>query len=143
MAITASLDLRVVLNVILDQVPTHLKVVAAGVLLFDPYTQTLLFATNRGFRSRALQGSNLRLGEGHAGRAALERRILTVQSRADEPGEFSRSVNFAQERFVAYDAISLAAKGQVQGGWEGFHRAVWSPTPKCRAVRGPHEAHAA
>src|SRR5439155_1480899 len=57
MAITASLDLRVVLNVILDQVTTHLKVDAAGVLLFDPYTQTLQFATNRGFRSRALQGT--------------------------------------------------------------------------------------
>src|SRR5947199_75025 len=85
-AITASLDLRVLLNVILDQVTTHLKLDAPGVLLFDPYTPPLQFATNRGFRSRALQGSNLRLGEGHAGRAALERRILTVQSLADEPG---------------------------------------------------------
>jgi len=129
-AITASLDLRVVLNVILDQVTTHLKVDAAGVLLFDPYTQTLQFATNRGFRSRALQGSNLRLGEGHAGRAALERRILTVQSLADEPGEFSRSVNFAQERFVAYVAIPLIAKGQIKGVLEVFHRAVLSPTPE-------------
>jgi len=130
MAITASLDLRVVLNVILDQVTTHLKVDAAGVLLFDPYTQTLQFATNRGFRSRALQGTNLRLGEGHAGRAALERRSLTVQNLAAEPAEFSRSVNFAQERFVAYVAIPLIAKGQIKGVLEVFHRAVLSPTPE-------------
>ena len=129
-AITASLDLRVVLNVILDQVTTHLKVDAAGVLLFDPYTQTLQFATNRGFRSRALQGTNLRLGEGHAGRAALERRSLTVQNLAAEPAEFSRSVNFAQERFVAYVAIPLIAKGQIKGVLEVFHRAVLSPTPE-------------
>src|SRR2546422_92856 len=130
MAITASLDLRVVLNVILDQVTTHLKVDAGGVLLFDPYTQTLQFATNRGFRSRALQGTNLRLGEGHAGRAALERRSLTVQNLAAEPAEFSRSVNFAQERFVAYVAIPLIAKGQIKGVLEVFHRAVLSPTPE-------------
>lgn len=130
MAITASLDLRVVLNVILDQVTTHLKTDAASVLLFDPYTQTLQFATNRGFRGRALQGTNLRLGEGHAGRATLERRILTIQNLGAEPGEFSRSANFAQEGFVAYFAVPLIAKGQIKGVLEVFHRAVLSPTPE-------------
>src|SRR5439155_1166630 len=62
--------------------------------------------------------------------AALERRSLTVQSPAAEPGEFSRSVTFAQERFVAYVAIPLLAKGQIKGVLEVFHRAVLSPTPE-------------
>lgn len=128
-AITASLDLRVTLNVILDQVTTHLKVDAANVLLFDPYTQTLRFAVNRGFRGPALLTTNLRLGEGHAGRAALERRITSIQNLVTEPGEFARSPKFAGEAFVAYFAVPLIAKGLVKGVLEVFHRAPLAPTP--------------
>ncbi len=130
LAITASLDVRVTLTVILDQVTTHLKADAANVLLFDPYTQSLRFAINRGFRSKALQTASLRLGEGHAGRAALERQIVTVQNLATEAGEFSRSARFSEEGFVAYFAIPLIAKGQVKGVLEVFHRHALSPTPE-------------
>jgi predicted transcriptional regulator YheO len=41
MAISASHDLRVTLNVILDQVTSQLRVDAAAVLLLDPHTQIL------------------------------------------------------------------------------------------------------
>ncbi len=128
-AITASLDLRVTLNVILDQTTTHLKVDAANVLVFDPYTQTLRHGTNRGFRTAALRGTNLRLGEGHAGRAALEQRIISVPNLAVEMAEFARSKHLAEERFVAYMATPLLAKGQVKGVLEIFHRAPLNPTP--------------
>ena len=128
MAITASLDLRVTLNVILDQVTTHLKADAADVLLFNPHTQELRFAINRGFRSKALQASNLRLGEGHAGRAALDRCMLIVPNLTAEPGEFTRSAKFSEEGFVAYFAVPLEAKGQIKGVLEVFHRAPLLPT---------------
>jgi len=128
MAITASLDLRVTLNVILDQVTTNLKADAANVLLFDPYSQTLRFAINRGFRSKALQSVNLRLGEGYAGRAALERRVVSVPNLAAEMGEFSRSPRLPDEGFIAYVGIPLVAKGQVKGVLEVFHRAPLHPT---------------
>ncbi len=129
MAITASLDLRVTLNVILDQVTTHLNADAANVLLFDPYSQTLRFAINRGFRSRALQSVNLRLGEGHAGRAALERRVVSVPNLAVEMSEFSRSAKLPGEGFKGYVAIPLVAKGQIKGVLEVFHRSLLHPTP--------------
>jgi hypothetical protein len=51
----ASLDVRVTLNILLDQIIAHLQVDAADVLLFSPHTQTLDFGAERGFSTRALQ----------------------------------------------------------------------------------------
>ena len=129
MAITGSLDLRVTLDVILDQVTTHLKADAANVFLFDPHTQTLGFAINRGFRSKVLQTATLRLGEGHAGRAALERQIVTVRNLAGEPGKVTYAPQLAAEGFVSYVAVPLLSKGQVKGVLEVLHRTGVSPTP--------------
>ncbi|MBI2973911.1 MAG: response regulator, partial [Armatimonadetes bacterium] len=63
LAITSSLDLRVTLGVLLDQVTERLRVDAAAVLLLNQHTQMLEFAAGRGFRTRGLSGSRLRLGE--------------------------------------------------------------------------------
>ncbi|HBY94642.1 MAG TPA: hypothetical protein DEP84_11900, partial [Chloroflexi bacterium] len=62
-AISASLDLHVTLNVLLDQVTAQLRAAAAGVLLLNPHTQMLEYAAGRGFRTRAMTRSRLRLGE--------------------------------------------------------------------------------
>ncbi|MBI2247826.1 MAG: HD domain-containing protein [Armatimonadetes bacterium] len=122
LAIASSLDLSVTLSIVLDQVTTQLHVDAANVLLMNSATQTLRFAANRGFRTRALQNADLRLGTGHAGRVALERQIATIPHLANQPNEFSRSAEFAREGFVAYAAAPLIAKGQVRGVLEVFRR---------------------
>lgn len=129
LAITASLDLRVTLNVILDQVTTQLKVDAANVLLFNQTTQTLRPGLNRGFQTKALQHADLRLGQGYAGRAALEQRIIHVPNLPQAMDEFSRSLLLPEERFVAYHAVPLMAKGQVKGVLEIFHRSPLEPDP--------------
>jgi hypothetical protein len=77
-AITASLDLRLTLNVLLDQVTAQLGVDAADVLLFDPHLQILEYTAGRGFRTSAITRSRLRLGDGHAGRAIMERRLVSA-----------------------------------------------------------------
>src|SRR5436309_5562143 len=124
---SASLDLRVALNVILDQVMIQLKANAANILLFDPHTKTLISAARSGFRSHA-SASDPRLGEDRAGRAALDRRIITVPDLAAEPAEFVRSAKFAEEGFVSYVAIPLIAQGQVKGMLEVLYRVPLSPT---------------
>jgi len=96
--------------------------------LFDPYSQTLRFEINRGFRGKALRHANLRLGEGHAGRAAMERRVISVPDLAAEMSEFARSVKLPEEEFVSYFAVPLIAKGQVKGVLEVLHRAPLNPT---------------
>lgn len=127
MAISASLDLRVTLNVLLDQVTAQLGVDAAAVLLLNATTQALEYASGRGFRAASLQNTRLRLGEGYAGRAALERHIVTVPNLTDAPGEFARSQILLNEEFVAYYAVPLIARGEVRGVLELFHRTPLNP----------------
>jgi PAS domain S-box-containing protein/putative nucleotidyltransferase with HDIG domain len=126
MAITGSLDLRVTLNVALDEITEQLAIDAAAILLFDPHTLTLDFAAGRGFRTQALQHTHLHLGESYAGRAALERRIIFVQDLRKHRTDFLRSPFFSQENFISYYAIPLIAKGQVKGVLEIFHRSLLS-----------------
>jgi len=126
-AISGSSDLRVTFNVILDQVTTQLGVDAADVLLLHPHTQALEYAAGRGFCSAALQHTRLRLGEGHAGRAALERHIISVPDLAEAEDGLRRSLLLADEGFTTYHGVPLIAKGQVKGVLEVFHRAPIDP----------------
>ena len=65
-AISTSMDLSITMNILIDQLMRQLNVDAAAVHLLDPYTQQLEFQQGRGFRSSAIEGPALRLGQGHA-----------------------------------------------------------------------------
>ncbi len=127
MAITASHDLPLTLDVLLNNVTAHLGVDAASILLLNAHAQTLEYAAGRGFRTTALQNTHLRLGEGSAGRAALERRMVGIPDLRQRPTGSLRSPSFAGEAFVSAYAAPLIAKGQVQGVMEIFHRAPLQP----------------
>lgn len=127
MTINASLDLHVTLDVILDEVLSQLKVPAADILLYDRHLRVLEFAAGKGFLTKALQYTSLGIGESHAGRAALERRIVHVQDLGEGGGEFRRSDLFKGEGFVSYYAVPLVAKGEVKGVLEIFDRAELNP----------------
>ncbi len=81
--INSSLDLSVTLQEFLTLVMTQLNIDAAAVLLLDRHTQTLEYAAMRGFRNPGIRHSRLRLGEGIAGRAALERRSIGIPNLAE------------------------------------------------------------
>ena len=129
MAITASLDVRVTLSVVLDQVTSQLGVDAAGILLLNPATQVLTYAAGRGFRTDAIARSRLRLGEGLAGRAALERQMVYEAYLPAAIGQFARAALLAGEGLVSYCAMPLISKGQVKGVLEIFHRATVDRDP--------------
>ncbi|MFQ5813950.1 MAG: HD-GYP domain-containing protein, partial [Anaerolineae bacterium] len=124
------LDLRVTLNVILDQVTAQLSVDAADILLLNSHTQTLEYAAGRGFRTRALQHTGLRLGEGYAGRAALKRRAVSIPNLAEAEDGLGRAPLLADEGFIVYHGVPLIAKGQIKGVLEVFHRAPVDPNPE-------------
>ncbi len=130
MAITASLDLRVTLRVLLDQVILTLGVDAADVLLLNQLTQTLEYTARRGFHTGSLRKSSIRLGEGFAGRAALERRIISFPNLDEIQAAEATHSHLPGEAFSAYFAIPLIAKGQVKGVLEVFHRSPLSPDPE-------------
>jgi PAS domain S-box-containing protein/putative nucleotidyltransferase with HDIG domain len=120
MAIMNSVDLHITLDILLAQVIAQLRVDAAQVLILDQHTQTLKYAAGRGFRGLGVSRLSLRLGEGHAGRAALEGRRISVPDLAQE--EVTRLPLLTEEQFVSYVGAPLIAKGQVRGVLEVFHR---------------------
>jgi PAS domain S-box-containing protein len=122
LAIGGSLDIRLTLKVFLGHVTSLLHADAADVLLLNPHLQVLEYCAGRGFRRPAVEQGQLRLGEGHAGRAALERRLVAVENLEHDPGDCSRAPLLADEKFVGYVAMPLMAKGQVKGVLEVFHR---------------------
>jgi len=126
-AITSSLDLGTTLGLLLDQVTAQLRVDAADILLFDPHLQTLEFATKRGFHSNALEHTRLHLGEGYAGLAALERRLIRVPDLSEAHTNLAVSLERAGERFMTLFAVPLIARGEVRGILEVFHRTLLSP----------------
>jgi PAS domain S-box-containing protein len=121
-AITASLDLQITFQVILDQIIRTLHVDAVDVLLLDSHSQNLKYAARKGFQTDALRHTRLRLGEGYAGRAALERRTIHIKDLRSEAGELSRSPKLHEEGFVTYYAVPLIAKGKVKGVLEVFFK---------------------
>jgi HD-GYP domain-containing protein (c-di-GMP phosphodiesterase class II) len=127
LAITSSLDLAVTLNLFIDHAVTRLGVDAANVLLLNPHGNILEYAAGRGFRTDALKHIRLRLGEGYAGVAALENRIVSVPDFKQEVGGFTRSNLLDGEDFATYYGVHLVAKGQVKGVLEIFHRGPLNP----------------
>ncbi|MBI3242882.1 MAG: GAF domain-containing protein [Chloroflexi bacterium] len=123
LAISASLDLHLTLNVLLNQITAQVGMKAAAVLLFNPYTQTLEYAARHGFRTGVLRPPVWRLGEGYVGRAALERCILSIPDVSAAPADLEQSEiqMLASEGFLAYYAVPLVTKGQVKGVLEIFH----------------------
>jgi len=126
-AIIGSTDPRVLLSVFLERAAVELQVDAAAILLYNRQAQTLDCAARHGFRTAALQHTHLRLGEGYAGRAASERRLVSNPSIAVDPGEFRRAPLLAAEGFAAYYSVPLITKGTITGVLEIFHRARLVP----------------
>jgi len=123
MAISGSLDLQVTFDVFLEQATRQLEVHAADILLLNPHTQTLEYIAGRGFRTNALQHTYLRLGEGYAGMAGLERKIIHISDLRNRTTDFLRSPFFSSEGFETCFCVPLIAKGQLKGVLEIFHRA--------------------
>jgi PAS domain S-box-containing protein/putative nucleotidyltransferase with HDIG domain len=122
MIINASLDLRVTLEKFLDLVISQLHVDAADVLLLNPHTQMLEYAALQGFRDTRILHARLRLGQGIAGRAALERRSISIPNLLDPNSGYERAPFLKGEGYLAYYVVPLISKGQIKGVLEIFHR---------------------
>lgn len=127
MMITSSFDVKQSLNILIDQAVAQLEVDAAAILLLEDDGRTLGLAASRGFLSRAMSSLRVRVGEGFAGRAALERRILHVPDlRVADIGYKYRSL-LPVESFVTYFGVPMLAKGVVIGVLEVYHRSPLEP----------------
>ncbi|MGV1098341.1 HD domain-containing phosphohydrolase [Thiovibrio sp. JS02] len=130
MVITASLDLRLTMKLFLEQTVPQLGMDAGAILLLNPHTQFLDYGADWGFDGVGIRKSRERLGEGSAGLAAYERRVVQIDDLSREANSFIRREILADERFRTYLAVPLIAKGQVKGVFEIFSRSRFNPEPE-------------
>jgi HD-GYP domain-containing protein (c-di-GMP phosphodiesterase class II) len=129
LAITNSSDLSATLSIFLEHVVARLGVDAADILLLRAETQSLEFRVGRGFRSPAIENSYIQLGEGFAGQAAFEQRLVG-SGQVDASAATGRAAVLAAEGFVAYYSAPLIVKNVVRGAIEIFHRQPLWPDPE-------------
>jgi PAS domain S-box-containing protein/putative nucleotidyltransferase with HDIG domain len=125
--ISANFDLKLSLSEILNHVTIELGIDAADILILNSGLQILEFSAERGFRTKAIRKRQVRLGEGYAGRAAREHKLVQVPNIQDEPDSLFLTTLLAGEDFVCYYGVPLIIKGQVKGVLEVFHRAALRP----------------
>jgi len=129
--ISSSFDLHLSLSVLLGHVTAQLGVDAADVLLFNAGSQMLEYAAARGFRGKAIERTRIRIGEGLAGRAVLEHRLIqfvnTEANRTPAAVSPQRAAALAGEDFVSFFCVPLMAKGKVKGVLEAYQRVLVEP----------------
>jgi putative nucleotidyltransferase with HDIG domain len=128
-SITSSSSLYISLGIVLNQVVEQLRVDAAAVWLFNPASNMLEYSVGRGFHSKTYEQEEkpLRLGEGYAGRAALELCTIHISNLAEQEDNPRLKQALANEAFVRYYAVPLIAKEGIKGVMEIFQRTPLEP----------------
>ena len=127
LAISASMDLRTTLNVLLGHVQSLLGVDAADILLFIANPPQFKFSAGRGFRTDGLEHIPMRPGASFPGQATRERKTVMVLGELAEQTDQDFSKVYKKEGFLAYVGVPLIAKGQIKGVLEVYHRSLHQP----------------
>jgi PAS domain S-box-containing protein len=121
-AISSSVDLKLTLDVVLNQVVALLNVDAAAVLLLQPGINTLEYAASKGFRSQNIRTARINLQGGYAARSIRERSTVHVPNLLTLTGDAAPPTLFKEEGFMEYYCAPLLVKGEVKGALEILHR---------------------
>jgi HD-GYP domain-containing protein (c-di-GMP phosphodiesterase class II) len=126
LVINSSMDLRVTLNILLDQVIEKLDVDAAVVLLLNPQTNMLEYTASHGFRTQSIQHYSIQMDGEISGKNAIERHLIKALNLIDE-NQTPYTELMEEEGFVSYYSVPLMAKGQVKGVLDIFNRTLLNP----------------
>jgi response regulator RpfG family c-di-GMP phosphodiesterase/putative methionine-R-sulfoxide reductase with GAF domain len=118
----STLGLQSALDTVLDQVISQLKVDAAAILLIKPENNHLVYSGGRGFRTETIKSTDMEIGRGNAGRAALEKKVIFIKDLNAAGESFIRDELRVDEEFVCYFAVPFIAKGEPKGVLEIFNR---------------------
>ncbi len=127
LTISSVFDLQITLKILINEVIKQLEVDAASILLVEPSSSRLEYVAGQGFYTPNIEASSVRIGEGNAGRAVIERRIIEVPDLMKIDGKFIRAQLLANEEFISYFAVPLITKGEVKGVLEIFNRTRLNP----------------
>ncbi|MPM41125.1 hypothetical protein SDC9_87775 [bioreactor metagenome] len=121
-AISSILNLKIILDILLHNAVSQLGVDAASILLYEPISGTLSFSAGTGFKTDEIAKTRLKLGEGRAGLAAAERKVITACDLTQSKDTFSRVILFQKEELISHHVAPLIDKGEVRGVLEVFSR---------------------
>ena len=122
-AISSSFDLNVILDVVLQQVLSQLGVDASAIA----FVQCLKCRRSNmlpaaGFARMPSSTPSLKLGEGYASQAVLERKTIHISALMETGSKLAKALQLANEEFVDYYGTPLIVKGEVKGVLEIYHR---------------------
>jgi PAS domain S-box-containing protein len=124
-AIASSLDLRVTLNILMDNAASQLRADAMSILIYNNNLQILETVAALGFQG-GLSHRQFHIGEGLAGRIAITRQPLHIKT-LQQAHEYTRLLWLADEKFVSYIGYPLIGKGQIKGVMEVYFRSPFVP----------------
>jgi PAS domain S-box-containing protein len=127
LAISGSVDLEISMNVLIRQLISSLDVDAATVLVYHDKLKVLKYLAGHGFVTDSLQFTNLRIGQGLAGKVAQQREMIFIGDLNAEQTSLQESPHLANEKFVSYVAYPLITKGEIVGVLEVFQRSPLEP----------------
>jgi HD-GYP domain-containing protein (c-di-GMP phosphodiesterase class II) len=126
-AITTQDDIKIIFEVILQRVMSQLNVDAAEILTWDPNLNILHHSARKGFYIRLSTASFTHLDDRLDYKRMLERGIVAIPDvRKVGPGG-PHIPPAPGEDFVAYFAVPLIAKGELQGILETYFRHPMNP----------------
>ncbi len=122
-AIVNNHELGDTLIVLLDKIIEQLEVDAALFMLLNEDKNELSYITSRGLDITPFRYDTIPMGQGVAGRAATQQKIIHIPDLSTDPQALPLKPLVEQEGFVTYYAIPLIIQGQTKGVLEIFNRA--------------------
>jgi len=132
-AINTILDLRVILNILIEHILAQLNVDAAAILLLNPRSQTLQHAASAGFNSEAPSSWQFYVANDITTRVIRSRSMFFVRDLRDMT-QRGRLLSLADEKFVTYCCVPLVAKGQIKGVLELYNRSPLEPDAEWKNI---------
>jgi GAF domain-containing protein len=123
LAVSSSQNLRLTLQMILDQLLVGLHVDAADLFLLDEGEGMLVMAAQAGFQSTSIPEYKLPVDERLPGRLVSRPHVESVIE-GSALAQFRRRTLFAREGFRSYCAAPLVARNRTIGVLEVFTRAT-------------------
>jgi len=121
--ITGTLDLNITMNVLLSQLNQQLNIQGSTVLLYDAITHQLDFFAEQGFNFSGIFKHGIRVGDGFAGKAAINRQVLVSEEVDFPPGDTSLPPFLSGRHFETVYDVPLIAKGELKGVLELYSNA--------------------
>jgi PAS domain S-box-containing protein len=121
-AIAANLSLQNTLNVLLEQVLVELNVQAADIMLYNPQSELLEYGAGSGFSTDLVAAHRIQAGEGFAGQAILQGKIIHTSSGEPIASDPRLASFWDEEGFIDYFGAPLVAKEQIRGILEVYLR---------------------